>query len=227
MSIKSAARLKLMTIPMILCFVGAIVGILLIKNIMGVIASALLPFGVYTLIIGEVYSTSGTVKGLKARLTGLLFTILPGWILYSILILIPAGQARSERDPYDQWIGKWQDPKGYLIEEWKMDGTSLVGNNYKVTGQDTSFLESLKVIKSDSGIFYIPTVFNQNDGKPIPFKKTYSDDSKFTFSNPQHDFPQTITYTFLSKDDLEVTIGGHNEGRYRESTFTFKRVTGK
>ncbi|NJN42196.1 MAG: hypothetical protein HC811_08240 [Flammeovirgaceae bacterium] len=166
-------RLKLMTVPMILCFIGAVVGILLVKNIMGVIACTLLPFGVYTLIIGEVYSTSGTLRGIKARLTGLLFTALPAWILYSILWLIPSEQLRAESDSYNQWVGTWREVNSGLIEEWKREESFLVGKNYRVSNQDTTFLESLHVYLSDSGTFYVPTVFDQNDGKPIPFKNLF------------------------------------------------------
>ncbi|NJN42986.1 MAG: hypothetical protein HC811_12910 [Flammeovirgaceae bacterium] len=68
-------------------------------------------------------------------------------------------------------------------------------------------------------------MFDQNEGKPIPFKKSFSDKSTFVFANPQHDFPQTITYSFQSKDDLTVTISGIIESKYRESKFTFSKIT--
>lgn len=89
-------------------------------------------------------------------------------------------------------------PKGgFRLETWKQkDDVTLSGKGLKVINTDTSLLESIE-IKIDQGeSWYIPTVPDQNNATAIPFKLISSTVHQFVFENPQHDFPQRITYVF-------------------------------
>ena len=97
------------------------------------------------------------------------------------------------------------------IEIWtKKDSNTLSGSGLKVNGQDTIILENLILSYKDDAYWYIPTVPDQNDGQPVPFKMTKYDALEVTFENPEHDFPQRIVYSLkplISKDLSEISKG--------------------
>ena len=81
------------------------------------------------------------------------------------------------------------------LEVWKeADKNTLKGTGLKVSGRDTILLESIELVFKDDTYWYIPTVPDQNEAKPVPFKLAASDQFKVSFENPDHDFPQRITY---------------------------------
>ena len=83
------------------------------------------------------------------------------------------------------------------MEMWKQtDKNILHGKGIKVTGKDTLLLESLELSYRDHNTWYIPTVPDQNDAKPVPFKMVSSTGHKVVFENPDHDFPQRILYQY-------------------------------
>lgn len=123
--------------------------------------------------------------------------------------------------------GNWQmkTAKGILGERWKkISENELQNQGYKITGNDTAKLEHVSLVQKREEIYYISTVANENDGKAIPFKLTKSKNSQFVFSNPEHDFPQNITYEIVSKDSVHAWIDGTYKGKYGRKDFYYKRV---
>ncbi len=57
----------------------------------------------------------------------------------------------------------------------------------------------------------MPTVFNQNDGKGIPFTLKSLEKNLFSFENPQHDFPKKIQYKILNSNELYVSVLGEKD----------------
>ena len=99
------------------------------------------------------------------------------------------------------WLnGIWEMPKpngSYRLETWKSkDQYSLSGKGMKILQGDTTYLESIELYSDENGIWYTPTVPDQNNQQPVPFKLVSSDNHHYTFENPEHDFPQRIVYEF-------------------------------
>jgi len=83
------------------------------------------------------------------------------------------------------------------LEIWvKIDDATLHGSGLKLSGTDSILLERIELVSRENQIFYIPTVPDQNNALPVPFKLVQSEGNKFIFENPEHDFPQRITYHF-------------------------------
>lgn len=123
--------------------------------------------------------------------------------------------------------GSWhmKTAKGITGETWKkINNNELQSNGYRINDKDTILLEKVQLIKKGDDIFYISTVQNQNDGKPVAFKLTENANNQFIFSNPTHDFPQRIVYHFLTQDSLHAWIDGQNNGRLVKQDFYYKRV---
>lgn len=121
-------------------------------------------------------------------------------------------------------VWKMKTAKGFICESWKKNtNNELAGSSFKITGKDTTITERVQLIKKGNSIFYIPNVNGQNDGHPIPFKLTWTNNSTFIFSNPEHDYPQVVAYQFIGKDSLNAWIDGNYNGKPKRVDFHYKR----
>ncbi len=123
--------------------------------------------------------------------------------------------------------GTWQmkTKKGYICERWKkISKTEMYSEGFRVTGKDTVIEEKVRVVQKSDGIYYIPTVTGQNDGKEVHFKLTSSTNKEYIFSNPEHDFPQRVIYHLVAPDSLHAWIDGQYKGKYVKQDFYYNRV---
>lgn len=136
-------------------------------------------------------------------------------------------QNRCLESHYSWIIGKWQSgsENGLVVEEWVRENDSVFfGKNYLVHDNDTNLLETIKLVQVQDLIFYIPAVIGQNEGKPVEFLMTYGSSKKMVFNNPNHDFPQTITYQRIGEDSLCATVSGNVDGKMQAEKFGFKKM---
>lgn len=91
-------------------------------------------------------------------------------------------------------------------ERWvKVSDTEWRGWGVSMTGKDTSFVEKLKVVIKDGGIYYVADVPQNNQA--VYFKFTELTDHTFVCENPDHDFPKKISYR-LEGNKIKATISG-------------------
>ena len=126
------------------------------------------------------------------------------------------------------WLeGTWanQTQRGTIYEAWTLQSDqSLTAKSYKINAADTIVLETVRLIQENRTLFYIPQVNNQNKGKPIRFALKSIDQNQMVFENPQHDFPQFITYTKIGKDSLVAEISGKRNGQLQRRSFPMKKT---
>lgn len=141
---------------------------------------------------------------------------------FSIVSCIP-------QSPIDQaeWIlGTWEQnsSKGIVYETWtKKSEHELAGTSYRLNGNDTIVLETVRIVERGDSLFYIPTVTNQNAGKPTSFSMTKISDSEMVYENAAHDFPQVIAYRKVGSDSLVASISGTRDGKATERGFPMKK----
>jgi Domain of unknown function (DUF6265) len=127
-----------------------------------------------------------------------------------------------------EWlIGTWENKtqRGSLYESWaKTSDAELAGKSYILKEKDTVVFETVKLVQEQNNLFYIPKVTNQNGGLPVRFTAKTVSDTELVFENPQHDFPQIISYTKISADSLVAEISGTVNGKERKQTFRMKRM---
>ncbi len=142
-------------------------------------------------------------------------------------------QSKIETDKYSQFqktewlIGNWQKQtkKEILTESWqKLDDSTLVGQSYFIDGVDTLSSESIRIEQRNRKLFYIPTVKGQNNGMVVNFNLTSVNDSSLIFENPEHDFPQKITYNKMKNDSLMAEISAILNGNLKSQKFQMGRV---
>jgi len=124
-------------------------------------------------------------------------------------------------------IGTWENKtsKGSIYETWsKKNDNEFSGKSYIVKENDTIVFENIRLVQDQDGLFYIPIVKNQNEGLPVRFATKTVSETQLIFENPQHDFPQIISYIKISSDSLVAEISGTKNGQERTQTFSMKRV---
>ena len=124
-------------------------------------------------------------------------------------------------------IGTWENKtaKGSIYETWsKINDNEFSGKSYTIKEKDTIVYENIRMVQEHNGLFYIPTVNNQNKGLPVRFVNKTISETQMVFENAEHDFPQTITYTKINPDSLIAEISGTKSGHQRNQIFTMRRV---
>ncbi|OPC53346.1 DUF6265 family protein [Elizabethkingia bruuniana] len=147
-----------------------------------------------------------------------------------IVVSIVSSWAHYSVKPIDNamWlIGTWENKtsRGSVYESWKkINENELAGKSYAVKGADTIIFETVQLKQEGENLYYIPTVRNQNNGEPVSFKAYTITDHKMVFGNPEHDFPQSVSYTKVNADSLVAEISGVKNGNVRHQTFPMRRL---
>lgn len=127
-----------------------------------------------------------------------------------------------------QWlVGTWKNKttRGIIYETWiKKNENELSGKSYTKKGNDTIVFENIRLVKERDGLFYIPTVKGQNDNLPVRFAMKTISETQLIFENPNHDFPQVISYQKITPDSLVAEISGIKNGQQRKQIFPMTRL---
>jgi len=129
----------------------------------------------------------------------------------------------AELEKANWFLGRWENktPEGTFSEEWKVENDSfLLGKSFFIKENDTLFSETVRLVQRGNDLFYIVTVPNQNEAKPVEFKLTSSSSDYLVFENPEHDFPKKISYQLVTKDSLYAEISGDGKSQ----GFPFKKI---
>lgn len=148
--------------------------------------------------------------------------------LFCLIILCAYTTQQTNPIKKAEWlIGTWENktPKRSIYETWrKTNNNEFSGKSYILKEKDTVVFETIRLVQEKDGFFYIPTVKNQNDGLPVRFSIKTISETQMVFENPEHDFPQVISYTKITPDSLVAVISGTKNGQERKQTFPMKRV---
>ncbi len=134
--------------------------------------------------------------------------------LVLILIVISSNSIFSQKANLQELyflIGTWKMEGKDNYESWKKIEDKLVGKSFKMINGQEQVSETIEISVQGHNIVYTPTVFDQNEGLAIPFILKSSKENKFSFENPEHDFPKKIQYKILTKKELLVSVLGKND----------------
>jgi hypothetical protein len=124
-------------------------------------------------------------------------------------------------------IGEWQHNSGTekVAEVWeKENDTVYLGRSYDLRNTDTVSSERIRLEEHGDRLFYIPIVKNQNMGEVVKFILASENGNQLVFENPQHDFPQKISYTLITKDSLFAEISGMYKGKQESEKYPMHRI---
>ena len=119
--------------------------------------------------------------------------------------------------------GTWKVEKKETYETWKLNKDNLLeGSSYKIKTGNKQVEEELSIKMSAEKIIYTARVLNQNNAQPIAFVLNKEVQGKFSFENPNHDFPKKIQYTKLNDTTLFVAVLGDGDKGFSYRMFKQK-----
>jgi hypothetical protein len=149
-------------------------------------------------------------------------------IFYNIAsILLFTGMSYSQTDfeklswIVDRWVST--DGESISYEHWEKSSDNLLtGGSETVKNGDTLFAEKLKIEYYEGNIYYIADV--KHNPAPVRFKLVSLSESEAVFENPEHDFPQRITYKQM-EGSLHASIEGPGkDNKWKKIDFIMNKM---
>lgn len=126
-----------------------------------------------------------------------------------------------------KWIlGNWENisNEADFREIWTQKNDSVfIGKSFVTVKNDTVFNEKIDLLERNDSLFYIVSVENQNNEKPVFFYLTQSSKNELIFENPKHDFPNKIIYKKINQDSIIARIEGNQKGVPTTEDFPMKK----
>jgi len=175
------------------------------------------------------------ISGTKMRIFGITMKRKGYFALLMSIIVITSCEFQSRhRESINHkiyanpvWLqGTWeqQTDDGVFSESWqKVTDSAYHGVGMFISEGDTLFSERLSIYQSRSVWYYAALVSDQNAGETIVFELTSSKDSIMVFENRNHDFPQKISYHFISEDSVVAVVEGETKEGSRKDIFSMTR----
>lgn len=141
----------------------------------------------------------------------------------AFVALAPATESRHRLETLSWLAGCWAgDDEGTHYEECWLhpQGGMMLGLNRTVSSNGVQY-EFLRIVADDeSGIAYLASP----GGAPeVAFQLRSLENGVAVFSNPEHDFPQRITYVFDGADGLKARVEANQGGEWRGFELAWKR----
>lgn len=114
---------------------------------------------------------------------------------------------------------------GLLHEEWKEENDTMwKARSYVADSAGaTVFEELIELRESEDGLYYIPTIQSENNGKPVRFKAVKIAANEVVFENQAHDYPQRILYLRRTDGNITAVIDGIKNGKELREEFHFRK----
>jgi len=114
---------------------------------------------------------------------------------------------------YHAFVGCWQSEDGLAIESWTQDPSDWLFG-YALNRDEDGEVKFFEQMRFDGEYL---TVIGDNDDT-TRFKRVESD-SDYVFENPDHDFPQRITYkpSFMRLDAEISKLDGSEKIEFKKS----------
>jgi hypothetical protein len=144
-------------------------------------------------------------------------------VIIPALCILVSYTVTAQRKEFSWLLGTWKMKNKNVFEVWTLanDGKALEGISYEIKEADTIVMEKILFTYKDNAYYYIPDV--AGDQGSVDFKILKHSAEGFIAENPQHDFPKTIRYRFIRKDDRD-TIEASIEGDGKVILYAFDRV---
>ncbi|MEO6447205.1 MAG: DUF6265 family protein [Gemmatimonadaceae bacterium] len=147
--------------------------------------------------------------------------------IFALVSLSPAG-THAQAPALDTlgWLtGCWELSAGdrRTVEQWERtpDG-ELRGSSVSFKGTTETGSERMRIHALGGAITFWAYPSSQ---QPAEFRAIAVGAREATFENPEHDFPQRISYRRQGGDSLVARIEGDRDGRRRSVTFGFRAIS--
>tara|TARA_Y100000782_G_scaffold115322_1_gene156952 strand:+ start:4202 stop:5083 length:882 start_codon:yes stop_codon:yes gene_type:complete len=141
-------------------------------------------------------------------------------ILTTLILTLHVGAQQIAFPSFLEGTWKVKDDNAY--EQWTLlNEHHLKGFSYTFNADGLVVIsEYLELEQKGQQLIYSATPLGQNNNESIPFEAVPTETGIYRFENPQHDFPNTITYQSINNDELLVSV----EGDGKRFTMTYQRL---
>ena len=134
----------------------------------------------------------------------------------------------SESILFEKFVGNWENKTFGIFEKWeKINNDQFAALAFSVQGQDTIVQETVNIYKEADKWIYEVTVKGQNNGKAVKFTADNYSENQINFSNPSHDFPTDINYSFEENTMKAFIAGPEKNGEIKKIPIIFERLEGR
>lgn len=133
--------------------------------------------------------------------------------LFCSLFLFQACTQHPKTDlkRFESLLGAWQyyiNDSTRGLENWYLDTTGqLKGSNAEINNSKMRITEFLSFYVKEDKVYYVPQLVKDGKKSPTLFEYIDTKDDELMFTNYQNDFPKYISYKFINKDSMDVSIG--------------------
>ena len=119
------------------------------------------------------------------------------------------------------WVGT---NEGVTAEEVWLEprGAFMIGLHRDTSAQGNAFFEYLRIQRTPDGIMYLASPAGR---EPTPFLLTSLEQQRVTFENPEHDFPQRISYWLDDDGTLHARVESSVDGETETTEWAWRRAT--
>jgi uncharacterized protein DUF6265 len=143
--------------------------------------------------------------------------------LGAVSLAAPPARVESLR-----WMtGCWEQKgaRATVEEHWtRPAGGAMIGIGrtirHALTGDTTTSYEFTRIIERSGKLVFVAQPSGQT---PADFTEESLSDSSVTFSNPAHDYPQSVSYARRGSDSLYARTDGNIGGKNRRIEFAYAR----
>jgi len=143
-----------------------------------------------------------------------------------LAVLAVSHAAASDVTALAWMTGCWAPEKGEVgsVEHWLAPaGGTMLGVSRTVKNGETADFEFMQLrVNAEGKLVFIALPSGQ---KETTFVAVSLGNESVTFENPQHDFPQKVSYRRESADRLVGRIEGNRGGTHRGIDFPMRRVS--
>ncbi len=136
-----------------------------------------------------------------------------------------SGLVSAQKVDFSWMVGSWkiETKDGMISESWQQvnDSTFIGESVFIVSSGERIPQESLELSLRKGEWAYTSKVNDQNNGQPVTFKLIFIGRQEFISENPQHDFPQRISYRKIGSQ-VFASIEGTSKGKYKKMNFDFE-----
>jgi hypothetical protein len=102
-------------------------------------------------------------------------------------------------------------------------GGEMIGiNRSPIAGKEPPAFEFLRIIEQGGGLVYLASPGGRYPA--TPFKAVEVSTSRVVFANPEHDFPQRITY-WREGETLHARVDAQEDGEWKGFDLSWARAT--
>lgn len=131
--------------------------------------------------------------------------IYPAFSVLALCLLASSCAMIGLRKPPDLvWLeGCWSTSSGKTTECWRPDGGRKLSGASRTFTDGDHFREALRIYRRKGKYHYEASPDGQAQ---TVFTEALIDERKVVFENPEHDYPQRISYELLNDGHLRATI---------------------